>query len=875
MIMETLEMAPQKSSVTLKSNIYPVTSESPYHDEAFIKSIHDPELLKLFDKKFKGRYQLSPLQNKEREFAIHCHLAAEGDYPWGTIEGGQLVCLCENYNCEKFHSCRPKAIIPEISIANNVSNTTQLETLEQIDKLEVEDFNKHFFSNLNTTSGNIKYEEGQSAEISLNIEAIEKTLAEYDNTVSDEIDFELDFDLGEVQQETASETETVSEVSKPKDISIVSKATSYKPSSMQFDVIGLPSNNRTIINAGPGTGKTFTLIEKLKYMLQEQSVPADEILVLSFSRAAINVIENRLMEAVNNGQLNVPWQDIDIRTFDKFATWILYSAAEIKPESIPEAFILSEDQISKSDYDARIMHAVNLINNWNDLFKYVSHVFIDETQDLVGSRAKLVLAILNSLPEKCGFTILGDSCQAIYDYELIKRKNYQKESQDITSAEMIYEISSKYLPAQFEFNQDYRTKGQLNYSLDSLRVSLINEDVSSARMAIAEIINLQKENIEDIREVNKPAFEEACSNGSLAILTRTNGEALYISSLLRNKSVTHTLHQANREEFLSRLLADIFFDYSSDTISKDEFIARAAIIQDGSTKELIEAWDELTILCRNQAMGSRYRVEDLLQAASQKAKRSSLFVNDLQNNNITISTIHSAKGCEYDNVWLAIEDLNDIADRGDLSECKVAYVALSRPKKCLRLKHFKTAKKILQFPDIGGKRRHFYVGGKFTSRNSKRKIKPSSLEIINEIDVDFSSYGNDTNIQSILKNTCMRDDPISLIRNSTATQHEFPSYSIYLDSDEGNCLLGSLRPSFSKSYAIATSAINGGKKNTCISDLCIDDCPESFDNLHIGNIVSYIGSSAEAPRYAKRFGNKCIWYGATISGLAKANSRSY
>lgn len=46
--------------------------------------------------------------------------------------------------------------------------------------------------------------------------------------------------------------------------------------------------------AGPGTGKTRTITSRVAYLVEEQGVPASEILVLTFTRAAASELRNRV-----------------------------------------------------------------------------------------------------------------------------------------------------------------------------------------------------------------------------------------------------------------------------------------------------------------------------------------------------------------------------------------------------------------------------------------------------------------------------------------------------------------------------------------------------------------------------------------------------
>ena len=67
--------------------------------------------------------------------------------------------------------------------------------------------------------------------------------------------------------------------------------------------------------AGPGTGKTRTLTNRVAYLLQERNVPAKEIVVLTFTRAAANELRSRLIEELGLPELDLP----RVRTLHSFA----------------------------------------------------------------------------------------------------------------------------------------------------------------------------------------------------------------------------------------------------------------------------------------------------------------------------------------------------------------------------------------------------------------------------------------------------------------------------------------------------------------------------------------------------------------------------
>ena len=93
-------------------------------------------------------------------------------------------------------------------------------------------------------------------------------------------------------------------------------------------------------------------------------------------------------------------------------------------------------------YDGSIIKATQIIHKYPDvILGGWRHFIVDEIQDLTDVRARLVLEIISGCIEVgCGVTVLGDSCQAIYDY------NQQNISVPMTSAKfykLLFELLYK------------------------------------------------------------------------------------------------------------------------------------------------------------------------------------------------------------------------------------------------------------------------------------------------------------------------------------------------------------------------------------------------------------------------------------------------
>lgn len=75
---------------------------------------------------------------------------------------------------------------------------------------------------------------------------------------------------------------------------------------------------QVILISCPGSGKTSTVVRRVQYMV-EQGIPSDQILVLTFSRAAANEMKSRFLKLMPEGDELPP-------TFLKKWRWYPYSS---------------------------------------------------------------------------------------------------------------------------------------------------------------------------------------------------------------------------------------------------------------------------------------------------------------------------------------------------------------------------------------------------------------------------------------------------------------------------------------------------------------------------------------------------------------------
>ncbi len=121
-----------------------------------------------------------------------------------------------------------------------------------------------------------------------------------------------------------------------------------------------------MVLAGPGTGKTFTVIQRLKYMLLEKNIASESILCLTFSETAAKEMQERLKAEVGEASLGVT-----ISTYHSFCSEIIHK--------YPSYFDMMEgvdlvDEITKYRIMREIFEAENpefLRTEKGDIYHYI------------------------------------------------------------------------------------------------------------------------------------------------------------------------------------------------------------------------------------------------------------------------------------------------------------------------------------------------------------------------------------------------------------------------------------------------------------------------------------------------------------------------
>ena len=221
---------------------------------------------------------------------------------------------------------------------------------------------------------------------------------------------------------------------------------------------------RIAVAAGPGTGKTRVLTERIVHLIEDEHIPEDKILALSFSSKAATEMRKRLKE-----RLGIQAYKVSVRTFHSFGLQIVRNHCnllgyrddfgiltstgrnkiirkilddyKIPKKYLPHyaqqisfvkngakihngtlAMILKEYNMQREkanmiDFDDMVGLSLKLLREdpevAAELQSIYSHILIDEVQDLNAYQAEIIRLLLN---KSMSLFVVGDDDQCIYEW---------------------------------------------------------------------------------------------------------------------------------------------------------------------------------------------------------------------------------------------------------------------------------------------------------------------------------------------------------------------------------------------------------------------------------------------------------------------------
>lgn len=615
----------------------------------------------------------------------------------------------------------------------------------------------------------------------------------------------------------------------------------------QKKVVFAGSSARLLVQAGPGTGKTHCLLKRLEFLVEQEDLdPGFEILVLSFSVAAVAEVKSRLKDAVEKESITEDLLWTQIRTFDSFASRFIID-------------VTGRESLT-GDYETRIKKATELIMSnekaMEELQRY-RHVLVDEIQDLVGSRAAMTLQILRQID--CGFTLLGDSAQGIYDFQISDQPDA------MTSTEFLNQIRECFpeLDSSIKFQRNYRIRE--NPVLEKISEKGRNLILKNKPMAAAYLFE-QYQFLESFGTLSNPSVPDNFINNRSCFLCRDNGQVYRLASCLKSMGRSFRIQKRRDEKTVPSWVGWLFLGWSSSEISKRDCISLFEDRLGDGSMDSQEMWD-LLLRIVSQRKNSRLLNLNLLR----QALKTDVVFPETEvpaDRDIILSTIHRSKGREFDRVAVVIGDDQGIdeaidsdqplVDEDTEDETRVLFVGLTRARnKLYRLDagrrdglHSNKVNRWVETP---------FMYGKYGLWQPLKR-----LEVGLERDIDIHSFvstkkhGSVKKIyenQQIIQNLNHGD---SVTLRFLTSENRIPIYDICIGEIDQQRSIGTTDRYFGYALLRSTSeTISGG---------VVKKIPHQITGLWIRDIVTEIGDAGKevVPR---EFRTSCLWLGVRIMGM--------
>ena len=410
-------------------------------------------------------------------------------------------------------------------------------------------------------------------------------------------------------------------------------------SNRQCEIINDKESKYIVVAAGPGSGKTRVLVHKLASLLLLEDVKHEQLLMLTFSRAAATEFKKRLIELVGNAA-----HYVDIKTFHSYSFDLIGKQGNL--DEAKDVVRRAAEMIEKGEVE-QSKTAKNVL-------------VIDEAQDMSADDFRLVQALMHQ-NEEMRVIAVGDDDQNIYAF----RGSDSRYMQSLVSQEgaRLYEMTDNYRSAKAVVDCANRFVGRIPGRLKLTSIQSATGEEGKVMM------------IKSILDA------EIKVDGSTAILTRTNEETMLVAYELEQRGLNATVVQST-SGFRFGNLAEV--RYFIRQLGKDDVSISKEKWQEAK-QHTLESYASSTCLSVMKLFFADF--EATRQVYYRSDLREYIFESNIEDfiaaddKSVFVSTIHKAKGREFDTVYL----LSPIPAGRDINDMRSYYVGLTRAKRNLYL----------------------------------------------------------------------------------------------------------------------------------------------------------------------------------------------
>ena len=414
-------------------------------------------------------------------------------------------------------------------------------------------------------------------------------------------------------------------------------------SNRQCEIIDDNQSKYIVVAAGPGSGKTRVLVHKLASLLLLEDVKHEQLLMLTFSRAAATEFKKRLIDLVGNVA-----HYVEIKTFHSYSFDLIGTRGSSEKDKMEGVVRLAAEMIEKGEVEpSKIAKSV---------------LVIDEAQDMGQDDFRLVQALMQQ-NEEMRVIAVGDDDQNIYGF----RGSDSRYMQSLVSQEgaKLYEMTDNYRSAKAIVDC-------ANRFVQRIPGRMKHAPIQSATGEEGKVMTLKTLQNAEIKV-----------QGGTAILTRTNEETMQVAYELKQRGLHVTVIQSMDDDFHFGNLAEV--RYFIKQIGKDDEVTILKEKWQEAKKRTLKTYASSTCLgvmrrffADFEAIHKTYYCSDLHEFIIESKIEDFIASDD---KSVFVSTIHKAKGREFDTVYL----MSSVPDGRQVEDMRAYYVGLTRAKRNLYL----------------------------------------------------------------------------------------------------------------------------------------------------------------------------------------------
>ncbi len=444
-----------------------------------------------------------------------------------------------------------------------------------------------------------------------------------------------------------------------------------------------------VVNGGAGSGKTYALVETLKYI--HKTNPTASVACITYTNVAVKEIQARvpysnlyvstihefIWDIIKNYKINLITAIIDLINAEKSEHGVgirysgeinidTYHPKEIKYKEYTniEEGIISHDEVLKLGY--YIFDKYPLMSRiLGDRYDYI---FVDEYQDTSNLVVKLLIEIFRKNSNKTVIGFFGDPMQSIYGTGIGQLRKYIDDTHQLEEviisgnrrcSKSVINILNKIRVDITQNPANNNVKGSVRflYSHGTTNIEELKKDSVFRKWDFSDTENTKelylthrliarRQNFETLQQVY-PQSEQLLGDSQDKL----------IKHILKLEELLYLYHNKKYNEFISK--TDYKIRYHQNKIDLYEQIKELSSMNQSKIKNVVELANEHKICIADDSLKhfaeeNNEIYEKVMDAPYRELRNLFNYIN----NKSPYSTQHGVKGAEFENVLVVLDNGN-------------------------------------------------------------------------------------------------------------------------------------------------------------------------------------------------------------------------